>query len=65
MPQKTAAAISKSPELCLRSVEGRAETAHLIAEARQAIAVSKAAINCLDRLDGHFAICERVSANTA
>jgi len=52
MPQKTAAAISKSHEFCSRSLEVRADTSHLIAEARQAIAASKAAINRLNRLDG-------------
>ncbi|MBV8132729.1 MAG: hypothetical protein JO282_09520 [Alphaproteobacteria bacterium] len=52
MPQKSPPQFPKSHELCLRSVEGRAETTHFIAEARQAIAVSKAALNHLNRLDG-------------
>jgi hypothetical protein len=52
MPQKTADAIFKSHALCSRSAEVRAETSNLIAQARQAIAASKAAIDRLNRLDG-------------
>jgi hypothetical protein len=65
MPQKTADAISKSHELCPGIVEVRAETSNLIAEARQAIVVARPLSIVSIGWITHFAICQRVSLNTA